>query len=1191
MTMHAFPRSRYESGPCSVSRRLGRLAYGLAILLGCLVLNWTMPIAHGAEPSAADLEFFEKKIRPVLVQHCQECHGAKQQKGELRLDSLAGALKGGDTGPAVVPGELQKSLLVDAVSYTGLFKMPPKGKLPAEAIADLTEWVKRGAPWPKDASGTGTNPAGEKNVFNFEARKATHWFVKRPVSQPLPEVTRRDWPRDRIDHFLLAKLEAAGLAPATEAERHTWLRRVTFDLIGLPPTLEEISQFLVDRSPDAHAKVVDRLLASPQYGERWGRHWLDLVRFAETRGHEFDFEVPHAHEYRDYVIRAFNADVPYRDFVMEHVAGDLLPQPRRHPTERFNESIIGTGFFFLGEGKHSPVDIRVDEAERVDNQLDVFAKALLGLTVSCARCHDHKFDAISQKDYYALAGFLQSSRFQITCVDDPEPQAKVLAELKAKQAQRRTEWREALRADGGKAAAEIEAGPMRVARSLVACVELADAKLDDEKRVAEVAGRHNLAVADLKLWRQHLHDHALKTIDDPFHPWAIYLQRLARRKPGEASGQARSDVAKSLATLLPPHASWNRLQQEWRDWEATQRTDKSAPGVLQKGLFEDFSQPRFTSWRVSGDAFGDGPVAPEELPFEAPAVALPVGLLGQRIVHSGTVSPKLQGALRSPTFKLSQKFLAVHAAGVDAKINLIIDGFQLIRNPIYGGLTLSLKSPDAMQWHFINVEKWVGHDAYVEVLDEGNGFAVLDMVVSTDQNSAPSAGHLVQKWLTGEAWQDPATSLETLARTTAAKLWLVEQTTRRDLATGESAVAENAPAPLVRAQLLAWSRKFALPGTLGAASQRVLAGTDAGSVAERLRSLDAEIARLEAQIGYRRKAMALVDGTAENERVFIRGNPNNMGETAPRSLLKLLAGAVSTTGVEQAEPGSGRLQLARQLVDAANPLVPRVIVNRIWKHHFGEGLVRSVDDFGNMGQAPSHPELLDDLTTDFVRDGWSLKRLHRRLVLSSAYRMASGTSSEPSQAARAQQVDPDNRLWHRMPVRRLEAEAIRDAMLAVSGRLDLKMYGPSVMPHLTEFMDGRGRPGRSGALDGDGRRSVYINVRRNFLTPFFLAFDYPIPFSTMGKRSVSNVPAQSLAMLNNPFVLQQAELWAKRELAVTAPDADRIRTMYLRAYGRPPSPLEQATALEFLLSAPNDPAAWTSLAHVLLNVKEFLFVE
>ncbi|MGE3820004.1 MAG: DUF1549 domain-containing protein, partial [Isosphaeraceae bacterium] len=371
--------------------------------------------ALASEPPTFDasaLEFFESKVRPILVNRCQTCHGPEKRKGGLRLDSRATILEGGDSGPAAVEGRPEESLLIEAIGYAEAIQMPPKSRLPEAEIATLNRWVAMGLPW---SGPTGTDPSKatvSQDAFDLDERKAAHWAWRPIGDPPPPEVADPDWPAGTIDRFILAKLDAAGLSPASPADPRVLIRRLTFDLTGLPPTPEEITAFLDDRGPDAVERLVDRLLASPRFGERWGRHWLDLVRFAETRGHEFDPLIPNAWRYRDYVARALNADVPYDQFVTEHIAGDLVPSPRIDPATGANESILGTGFWFLGEEVHSPVDVRQDETDRMDNRLDVMAKTFLGLTVACARCHDHKFDPIPQSDYYALTGFLISGTYR-----------------------------------------------------------------------------------------------------------------------------------------------------------------------------------------------------------------------------------------------------------------------------------------------------------------------------------------------------------------------------------------------------------------------------------------------------------------------------------------------------------------------------------------------------------------------------------------------------------------------------------------------------------------------------------------------------------------------------------------------------------------------------------------------------------
>ncbi|MEK6233483.1 MAG: DUF1549 domain-containing protein, partial [Planctomycetales bacterium] len=364
--------------------------------------------ATSGEASKLDdqpLQFTTGKVLPLLESRCGKCHGpqVKKPKGSLRLDGRASLLAGGDSGAAVAPGSPEKSLLIDSINWTGDYEMPPKSRMPAAEIAILTKWVKMGAPWPNSPE----QAAPVLNNFPLEERRSSHWAWQAVQHFEPPAVKNAAWPSRPLDHFILRKLEAAGLSPAPEADRRALIRRVHFALIGLPPTPEEIASFVKDpaATETAFARVVDRLLDSPRFGERWARHWLDLTRYAESRGHEFDHSAPNAHHYRDYVIRALNADVPYNQFVVEQLAGDLLPEPRLHPVEGFNESVLGTGMWYMGEWVHSPTDIRQDEADRIDGVIDVIGKAFLGLTISCARCHDHKFDAISTKDYYAMAGF------------------------------------------------------------------------------------------------------------------------------------------------------------------------------------------------------------------------------------------------------------------------------------------------------------------------------------------------------------------------------------------------------------------------------------------------------------------------------------------------------------------------------------------------------------------------------------------------------------------------------------------------------------------------------------------------------------------------------------------------------------------------------------------------------------------
>jgi hypothetical protein len=1130
-------------------------------LLVAFALALTPALARADEkPDAAGVEFFEKKIRPILVDHCFRCHSsakkpegsrARRDKGGLRLDSREAALKGGDNGPAIVPGQPEKSKLIEAVGYKNVdLQMPPKSKLSDAAIADLTTWIKMGAPWPA----TGSSAEVKVEGFDLARRKGEHWAWKPIKASESPKVRDQAWPTGAVDFFLLAKLEAKGLKPAPDADRRTLLRRVYFDLIGLPPTPEQVEAFVNDKKPDALARVVDVLLDSPQFGERWARHWLDLVRYGESRGHEFDYTAPNAYQYRDYVIRALNADLAYNQLVTEHLAGDLLDKPRLNPKEGFNESILGTGFWFLGEEIHSPVDIRQDQADRFDNRIDVLTKTFLGLTVSCARCHDHKFDAISTKDYYALYGFLESSSYRLARFDSLEQNRKVAAEL--------AKLRERLRTAVAKSVAEAVRGEAaHSAEYLLAAREVILAVPDAEKqrtpaaylrKLDEIARARKLDSAALSAWVTAVQS-AGKDENDPLHPWSR-LSRADAKDPMQA-GTVLRNLAESYA----------------------KRTRETAAAEV----VVDYRQPTVGAWIPDDFSFGPAPARAGEVktsgepgqpavrltergaaeidPFWnglklAPRVELDPGATG-RVARAGRT-------IRTPVFTVNSGKVHYLVRG-SGTIYAAVDQHILINGPLHGSLVKAVKGTDRYQWVTHDLTPYRGRGLHVEfTAGPGSDFAVA-MVVQGERSPAldrPGSG--VVALLGG----DDARSLETLAA--GYQRFILAGADR--LATNRLTVSDDAgdQAKLLNVVLRQPNVKVN------------------GSVAELL----TEESRLATQVkAESRLAMAMLDGTPVDERVFIRGSPKALGPTVPRRFLEALTGTDAL-----ATRGSGRLELARQMTDPrVNPFITRVMVNRVWHHLFGRGIVPSVDNFGVLGEAPTHPELLDHLADRFAKEGWSTKKLIRTLMLSRAYRQASSLDEASRRAAEA--VDPKNELLHRMRVRRLEGEAIRDAILATSGRLDLTMYGPSVPVYLNEFQDGRGKPG-SGPMDGNGRRSIYLGVRRNFLSAMLLAFDQPIPFSTVGRRTVSNVPAQALILMNDPFVHQQASLWAKRAQSQPGGAKERITWMYASAFARAPTEVETKKCLAFLESQgklhgdPAAPAAWSDLAHVLYNSKEFIFV-
>jgi hypothetical protein len=1050
-----------------------------------------------AQASSADAEFFESKIRPLLSAQCYSCHSSSSSpvQGSLRLDSREALLRGGKRGPAFLSNSPQNSPLIKAVSYTDpTLQMPPGNRLTSEQIANLREWLKRGAPWPAGAAA-----APPARAFNIKER-LKHWAWQ-PVRNYDPPIAKQSsWIRNPIDSFVLAKLKANALRPAPAADPRTLLRRLCYDLTGLPPTVQELHAFLADRSPNAYANLVDRLLASPHYGERWARHWLDLVRYAETDGHEWDQEKQGAYQYRDYLIRAFNADVPYKQFVMEHIAGDLLPSPRLNPALRFNESAIATGFLWLGSSKHSPVDFREDQAERIDNQIDVIGKAFLGVTLGCARCHDHKFDAISTRDYYALFGVLKSTRMATCPVTAPLPEAsrRQLSTLAAN---------------------------------------------------AQQASRRDAA-------------EALQRLFAPGSGFPAMDWSAERREPTSVLYPA----AMLLSASVPPSSSEFKRAKEAVLTNLQAAAAKAAEQSKRVHWLPTFTPAwRGDRWRVSGDAFDIGATTGPirrlggEPKTQAPTI-FPAGT-----AYSGALSETLPGVLRSPTFTIDRSNLHYHVSGHNSQVRLVIEGYVRKKiEIIYGRLAMDVDSPSGLSWLTQNVADYTGHRAYVELVTDGSGYIACDKVCLSDGDPpAEAPDPQVIRMLQSAETRSAADILNWYSGLSARTLSSVK--------TASSLVRPESSAGLA---LLAWAMQR-LPS--GRSASRWLADVT------QQRAIAAEPHSQEV-------ALASADGTGEDSAVYRRGSYKTPGPVVKRRFLEAFD---RLPPIETTET-SGRLQLAERMTAPSDTLLARVIVNRVWQHHFGEGIVRTPDDFGVKGDPPTHPELLDWLAFHFTAAkgpyacNWSLKKLHRLIVLSSAYKMSSVSD------AKSDQTDPQNRLLHRMPVRRLEAECIRDGILTVSGRLDRTVCGAPVMPYINAFTPGRGAP-PSGPLDGGGRRSIYLSIRRNFPIPLFAAFDYPTPITTIGKRSVSNVPAQALALLNNPFVYQQAGVWAKSALAAPGDTDTRIERLYEAAFTRLPTAAERQAARDFLADArheygTDEQRKWTDLCHVLFNVKEFIFV-
>jgi hypothetical protein len=1109
--------------------------------------------ADVARADGSGIDFFEKKVRPVLVEHCYKCHSAQAQKlrGGLRLDSKAGWQKGGDSGkPAIVPGNPDDSPLIRAVRHDDRVEaMPPnQSPLPNAVIADLVAWVKSGAPDPRDGKVTIKN---DKEDWETAYQQRLRWWSLQPVVQPaVPRVKQTRWVRNEVDSFILAALEARGLPPAPEADRRTLARRLSFALTGLPPAPADVEHFVADESPDAYERLVQALLASPHFGERWARHWMDVVHYSDTHGYEWDPPAKNAWRYRDYLTRAFNADVPFQRLVLEQLVGDLV-EPRLDRTSGVNESLIGPMALRLGERRHGDnSDIEGISQEALANIIDTAAKAFLGTTVACAQCHDHKFDAVAQRDYYALAGVFMSTRWGARSLAGIDPNAAVLAEL---------------------------------------------------RRI-----KHSLRQEIAKRWQV---------------PTAQLVQRI---KALPTTDKTAAGFPETLAGF------WRRsLKSPVTPEEFTrERQRRIAENKANLKLLADFTrEDGAAGWRWEGFGMkhgfvGDGEIVVAEEGAQVLAQLLPAGRWSQ------VWSQRLAGAVRSPLFDpRAPVTLSLGLAGGRRSALLTIVDQAFFPE---AGRTQYLNRP-ALSWStlatggFHNLEGSVDRArrrVYVEVATKSlnnnyppRGGIYLPEDEIPDERSwfgitrvyqhPPGKGPLDELGRFAPLLKDNGDWGTRLANLVSAA---VERWSRGACDGEDARLLDDA----LRAGLL--------PNDCKTVPQLAKLVTAYRTVAKRLQP--------EATIG-----SAADWNEGRNERIGVRGSYTDFGEEVPRGaprflqplpptpspkrrggaegfhplsasgkgpaggvgpLLPLSASGRGPGGGVSASPSSGRWELAHRIASETNPLTARVYVNRVWHYLFGEGLVRTPDDFGHLGQQPSHPELLDYLAARFMQEGWSHKKLVRLLVRSATWRQSSQVKPE------ALAIDPENRLWHHLPMRRLEAEAIRDAILAVSGRLNAALYGPPIDPYRTAT-DATKRLFR-GPLDGNGRRSLYTKMTLMEPPRFLALFNQPIPKLTTGRRDVTNVPDQALALLNDPFVLAMAQHWSERTLqdGATSPE-QRARQMFATAFGRPPRTEETARLVKLAqrsadLRGTVGPsllqcqAAWQDVAHAIFNLKEFLYV-
>lgn len=1116
------------------------------ILLFALVFGW-------APLWAADggLEFFENRVRPILVAHCYECHSASAKKvgGGLLLDSREGVLKGGESGPAVEPGKADASLLIAAVRYTDdAVQMPPTGKLPDAAIADLELWVNLGAPDPRiTQTQTDKPPADWAEIL----RTRRDWWSLKPVAEPgAPQPKDAVGPQQPIDHFIQARLDEKGLAPSAIASPATLARRLSLVLTGLPPTPRQVAELTAAVSePERQAAVeryVDELLASPHFGERWARHWMDVVRFTETHGNEWNYEVHHAWRYRDYLIRAFNADLPYDQFVREHIAGDLLP-PRWNEQERFNEAVVATAFYRFGEVNHDDcIALREIGYDLADNQIDTLTKAFQATTVACARCHDHKLDAVSMRDYYALLGVLRSSRMVSHTIDAADVNAETMRQLRALKPAIRQEVAGVWQAD---------------ARQFGRYLQAAQAKRANRPYAEQLA--QGLDAQRLEKWVAALAVEKAP-LEDPLEP----VRRLA----------AAGDDKGALST------AWRQLVDEY----TRQDQERGEINQAQFATYADFRRADAADWQVGGQGLRETIAVRGEFTLHSEGDLLVKSVLPAGL-YTHALSEKLNGTLRSAVLPAGKKNISFHVVGQHSSAVRLVSNNCQLNYKNYRALT-----SDGWQWiTFSPPEDCDGLRTYAELM------TMFDNPKFPDQLSALGGDTANYKLPWEKAAENPRSYfgvtrvvLHDGAEPPKAELKHVLPLLKGAEPANFSEFAERCGAAFCKA-VEAWAEDRATDDDvpwLDVFLRRELL-TNKPSATPRLGELAQQYRRLEAALALPRIVPSIADaGEGIEQPVLLRGDCRRPGETVERRYLEVLSASPSSF----TSAGSGRLDLAHRIASRDNPLTARVMANRVWHHLFGTGLVRTVDDFGHVGELPSHPELLDYLAARLMAEGWSLKKLIRSIVLSRTFQ----TAGEPSPQAR--EADPTNRLLSHYPARRLEAEAIRDGILAVSGRLAPALFGMSVQPYRQQ--DNADRRLFAGPLDGHGRRSIY--VKNNLMeSPQFLgAFNFPGGKVAQGRRDVTNVPAQALALLNDPFVLDQAAAWSGQ--LIQQPGAglsERIAGMFQTALGRLPTAAEQerfaAAARQFaaLRQVPEtdllrSQAVGSDLAHVIFNLAEFVYV-
>ena len=1242
------------------------------LILSCLAALCGPSLSFADEPksnraTSEQIAFFEAKIRPLLIAHCGECHGEEEPEGELTLTTTAGLLAGRPGGQVIVAGAPTASSLIQAVRYTGRLKMPPESKLDEQLIVQLTKWVKSGAATPLGTPGA--RPAAD---FQITPEDRTFWSHLPISDPPAPQLADDHWSLNHIDRFVLRKLREHGLEPSPRAAKLQLVRRATFDLLGLPPTGEQIESFLADNRPDAWERLVDRLLASPEYGERWGRRWLDVARYADTNGGGFDYVYPTAYQYRDYVVRAHNADKPFDQFLIEQLAGDLLPFDGDE--DAYVEARRATGFLTLAPKGLGQQDKTLMVMDVVDDQLDVIGRSLLGVTISCARCHDHKFDPISTADYYALGGILHSTRsvqdtdknpsyWPEVALESPPATArrKALAKQLADAKSRLGEYSAAAQREivAGerpkleryllKAAASIDDGPGRrpvghwdfnevnaatAASNAGPALTLSNFDAPDKPTPRSLTGRFGNALEFASPGSVVQAEGPLAAIDfgttDDF-TISFWMRTDKGYAPQTADTLVSANYGSAMWFIALRPGGYNGIYLRHYNGKTSVdiKPQQSRQALLTDGGWHNIV---FTNRRANeGSVYIDG-----ELVGAAPikAVSRLADFSKSTKFSIGSSHNQFRGAIDDVVIwrqaleprDVKVRFAVAQAIDFDARRSRELLDFAAsdLALAIVGDFAVSHVKATSLDWGEVSsadgafvartgidgrgvtgrpataadrqlVEKQVvkqedekrsktadgpplipalvdGFVSQLRRIDPSSPLLPLAAFVHSPaaargakfgelSNDAKLKGHPARQLLADFAADPPSTLSNAVTRFVAAANAKVD-----DKETALSQSLSSATGPL--------RAKNCEPHFTAAARERIAAAR-------------ARVAELtERQPPPPISTMVAADGPApHNLAIHVAGNPKNLAAVVERRFPAIF----STDQPEIAAGSSGRLEMGRWIANERNPRTARVAVNRVWQGHFGQALVRTSDDFGRQGERPSHPELLDWLSSELTRNGWSMKWLHRTILRSATYQQ----SSVYVESAAAK--DGGNRLLWRMNRRRLEAEALRDALLAVSAELDLQMYGTfqNWKPKIFSVDDAN----RPTATYESVRRSIYLPIVRDAVYEVFQLFDFSDPNSVYASRVETTVASQALFLMNSSFVDERATRFA--DLCLQQPASERLEFVYRRALGRPPTADEMARGEAFLVriagAAPPDSQpshyALKALAKVVFSLNEFIYVD